>query len=391
MAWRIPRFFASESGQTSLETTQPSSFAFDLLRELRAEDRDKNVFFSPASIAVCLHMLLSGATGETREAMERVLGCAGLEPEAIRQSIENVRSALGCTGTNLQLEMANAVWCAQQVSIKPEYLERIRNQFDADISNVDFADPSVPDVINSWVAKKTHGKIEKIVQRIDPLSVLVAANAVYFKDAWAHKFERGATQELPFLVASGAAFPVPLMMQRDSYSYYQESGFQAVRLPFDTDRLAMYVFLPAKNSSLGQFVEKLHESAWEKWILGMERREGMVCFPRLKFETSYELESALRQLGMGAAMDPRASFDGICKPPPPVWIDKVRHRAFVEVTEEGTESAAVTVAMMTRSSMHSREKDRSFVMIVNRPFFFAIRDDQTSTVLFMGAVEDPRT
>ena len=97
MTWRIPRFFTGDSGQSSLETTQPSSFAFDLLRELRAEGRDKNVFFSPASITICLHMLLAGATGETREAMERVLDCAGLEAEAIRQNIENVRSALRLT------------------------------------------------------------------------------------------------------------------------------------------------------------------------------------------------------------------------------------------------------------------------------------------------------
>jgi serpin B len=390
MALRIPRFFIGDSKQTSLETTQPSSLAFDLLRELRAEDRGKNVFFSPASITICLHMLLAGATGETREAMERVLDCAGLEAEVIRQSIENVRSAFRCTGPSLQLEMANALWCAQQVSTKREYLERIRDQFGADISNVDFADPSIPDLINSWVSKKTHGKIGKMVQSFHPLTVLVAANAVYFKDAWAHKFEMRATEELPFFLASGSQVRVPLMSQRGTYSYHQESGFQAVRLPFDTDRLAMYVFLPAENSNLGKFVEKLYETEWDKWIRRMDRRKGMVCFPRFKFETSYELKTALQRLGMGAAMDADARFDGICTPPP-IWISQVLHRAFVEVNEVGAEAAAATVVVMVAKSMYSREKDRSFVMVVNRPFFFAIRDDQTGTVLFMGAVEDPRT
>jgi serine protease inhibitor len=62
-------------------------------------------------------------------------------------------------------------------------------------------------------------------------------------------------------------------------------------------------------------------------------------------------------------------------------IDLVKHKTFVEVNEEGTEAAAVTGVGMTRGIPDE--------MIVNRPFFLVIRDNQTGTILFMGSIVEP--
>ena len=86
-----------------------------------------------------------------------------------------------------------------------------------------------------------------------------------------------------------------------------------------------------------------------------------------------------------------ARFDDINPPPPEIWIAQILHRAFVEVNEEGTEAAAVTAATMPLSALRASKPPRTFEMIVDRPFFFAICDDQTNTILFMGSVEDPNS
>jgi serpin B len=103
---------------------------------------------------------------------------------------------------------------------------------------------------------------------------------------------------------------------------------------------------------------------------------------------SANLKATLDKLGMEIAFDPRrARFDTIVLPPPKIWISQVLHRAFVEVNEEGTEAAAVTDATMYFSS--EMPSPCTFEMIVDRPFFFAICDNHTKTILFMGSVEEP--
>jgi serpin B len=89
---------------------------------------------------------------------------------------------------------------------------------------------------------------------------------------------------------------------------------------------------------------------------------------------------------MADAFGPRADFSGICASEPHVCIDEVKHKTFVEVNEQGTEAAAVTSVGMLRASFVPQ---RTFSMIVDRPFFCTIRDTQTGALLFMGSIVDP--
>ena len=115
------------------------------------------------------------------------------------------------------------------------------------------------------------------------------------------------------------------------------------------------------------------------------KREGSVKIPRFKLEYETDLIPALSALGMGIAFTRQANFSGLSSIP--VQIDQVKHKTFVEVNEEGTEAAAVTsIGIRTTSVMIPTEP---FNMVVNRPFFCAIRDNQTGTILFMGAIAEP--
>jgi serpin B len=110
--------------------------------------------------------------------------------------------------------------------------------------------------------------------------------------------------------------------------------------------------------------------------------------PRFKLAYQATLNDALKALGMGIAFDGRrADFSGMTADGKPgASIDEVKHKAFVEVNEEGTEAAAVTSIGMVRLTMAPQ---RSFSMVVDRPFFCAIRDNQTGALLFMGTIVEP--
>ncbi len=366
-------------------------FAFRLFRQLAGKPKAENVFFSPASVMLCLCFLQDGATGETREAMAKVLEVASIEPKHLRPVIVALKSALHFEGPGLQLEAAISLWCSNRWTPRAEYVAGVREAYDAEVFTLDFGRTEAVVRINSWVSAKTLGKIGTILSSLDPLSSLVAINAIYFKDFWGEPFNRALTREEIFHTSEGRTLKVPLMSQYGSYSYHEESKFQAVRLPYNTARLAMYIFLPAKTSSLQEFRQSLNSAAWDKWTRSLETMEGHIRLPRFKLTYQAILNSALSQLGMGIAFDPqRARFDTINSPPPQIWIDRFLHRALVEVNEEGTEAAAVTAAIAVFSSEATyRKPPRTFEMIVDRPFFFAIRDDLTNTILFMGSVEEP--
>ena len=118
------------------------------------------------------------------------------------------------------------------------------------------------------------------------------------------------------------------------------------------------------------------------------RLEGGIVLPRFKVEYETLLNESLKALGMGIALDPsRADFGAMTREP--AFISQVKHKTFVEVNEEGTEAAAVTAIGLAMAAPPTEPVER-FDMVVDRPFFFAIRDNTTGTVLFMGAIVDPR-
>jgi serine protease inhibitor len=213
-------------------------------------------------------------------------------------------------------------------------------------------------------------------------------NAIYFKGNWAKQFDRRRTRDLPFTLPDGSQKQRPLMAQSGRFDYYAGQQFQAVSLPYGAGRASMYIFLPEQRSSLRAFRRELSHKSWDAWMRHFRQTEGMLALPRFKIQYEATLNDALKALGMAIAFDGRrADFGGMfADGKPNASIDEVKHKTFVEVNEEGTEAAAVTSIGMMRTSMMPQ---RSFNMVVDRPFFCAIRDNQTGALLFMGSIVDP--
>jgi len=377
--------FAPKTGLTRdlAKATSPSTrFAFKLYREIVRDAGTANVFFSPASVMLCLYLLREGATGDTQAAIDRVLEIAGFDADALQSTVAVLKSV---KAPGWELEIGNSVWCNQAYTLRSEYVAKVKKDYDAEVVALDFGDPEAIDQINAWCSGKTHGRIKGIADSLAPRALLLAINAVYFKDLWVTQFDPGQTREELFHTRDGRTVKAPLMSRHGSYAYYEESEFQAVGLAYQNSRLAMCVFLPAKTSSLQQFQQSLSSVAWDSWMKRWEPNEGQITLPRFKLASSAKLKVALDKLGMGAAFTPgQARFDAISPPPPAIWVDEVLHRAFVEVDEKGTEAAAITGA----DTLGLFEPPRPFEMIVDRPFFFAICD-HAGTIWFMGSVEEP--
>jgi serine protease inhibitor len=362
-------------------------FAFKLYREIIRRDSAKNVFVSPASVSLALAMTYNGAEGATREAMAEALELAGLERREVNQAgIELLRS-LEQNDSGVRLAIANSLWAKKGIAFDPDFLRRNQKYYRAQIEELDFADPRAAAVINGWVSDRTEGKIERIIDQVQAEAVLFLINAIYFKGDWTHKFDKRKTREDSFMLLDGREQQHPMMVQSGEFPYYETRDFQAIMLPYGDRRLSMTVFLPAENSSLAAFQERLDYEHWTEWKKQFRKKEGRIVLPRFKLEYEVSLNDPLKQLGMTLAFDPRrADFSAMC-PDARVNIDEVKHKTFVEVNEEGTEAAAVTGVTMTLTAFMPSQP---FSMVVDRPFFCMITDHKTGLVLFMGSIVEPR-
>ena len=364
-----------------------TSFGFKLFAEVAKQDAGKNVFISPASVGLALAMTYNGAVGETKLAMERALEIQGMNHAELNKAYAQLRQALESADPKVELNIANSLWARKGVTFNPDFIQRDKQFYGAEVTALDFGDPGAPATINSWVSDKTKGKINQIVDQIDAQSILFLINAIYFKGKWSIEFDKAKTKEDTFTTGAGQQKRVPTMHQSGKYNYYEAKNVQAVSLPYGDGRASMYIFLPT-GSSLDEFQKSLTAANWESWMKQFTQTDGSIAVPRFKVEYEIGLNDALKALGMGIAFDAnRADFSGIVQGSERAYISRVKHKTFAEVNEEGTEAAAVTSVEMRTTSARIQ---KTFQMVVDRPFFCAIRDNKTGTVLFVGSITDPK-
>ena len=362
-----------------------NQFGFELFNQVFNPTRRQNVFISPTSIAIALAMTYNGSNSETQKAMASTLHLTELSLQDINESYHKLQQNWQKADSPVQLSLANSLWVKEGVPFKHKFLKNNREYYSAQITNLNFTNPGAKNIINSWVKEETQGKIERIVNTIDPENILLLINAIYFKGNWANQFDKNLTKVQSFHLSDNFSKPHPLMSQTGKYRYYENEGFQAVSLPYEGNRLSMYIFLPREESNLATFSQQLTFQNWQQWMKQFRPTEGTVKIPRFQLEYDVILNRALATLGMGIAFESdRADFSEMTSHS--VFIDRLKHKTFVEVNEEGTEAAGVTSVGIGATSINLTQP---FAMIVNRPFFCAIRDDRTNAILFMGSIINP--
>ncbi|WP_367360248.1 serpin family protein [Syntrophus sp. (in: bacteria)] len=358
-----------------------TAFAGKLYAELRSTEG--NLFFSPFSISSAMGMTYAGARQNTAREMAEVLFFQ-MEPEQLPSAFRRLNCELAANACRAgqKLRIANGL-CLSGGDVSRDFKTLLKENFDAELFS------GGVDEINGWVREKTEGKIEKILEGLDPNSVCVLLNAVYFKGRWESRFRESDTRDAPFRVSPGHEVTVPFMFRKGDVSILRKPDFQAASIPYEGNTLSMVVLLPAEADGLGRLERRLTGENLEQWLEELDASpagETELYLPKFKLETGYDLVPPCKALGMKDAFDAsgRADFRGMGWRKGELWISQIKHRAFVEVNEEGTEAAAATaVAMVTKAIRESP------VFRADHPFLFLIRDNRTGTILFLGRIVNP--
>lgn len=348
-----------------------TGFAISFLKNVNAvTPKDENVVVSPYSAAVALSMLAEGAQGQTRVEFDNALGGVLYKAED-----------LGSNDT-IVVKSANSVWIDDNFSPRNRYVNLLQKDFDAFLDVLNFADPATVKAINNWCSENTNGKITEILNRLDSGNVMVLINALYFNAPWEDEFDPDMTSEQTFYGVTKES-RVKLMGRKGYYLYAEHNGFQMIQLPYQGLKYAMYVILPPKGADIDKMLPKLDEQMYHSAMDMLQQQEVRFFLPRFKAETSMLLNKPLQNMGIKTAFTSAADFSGIAEMGPLV-LDQVKQKCYIDVSEKGTEAAAVTSVQIRLTS--ARPVVKLPVMRVDRPFMFVIADGENRNILFAGKI-----
>jgi serpin B len=333
-------------------------------------------------------MACLGASGETREELTRVLGTDRFPGGELQARYADLLQTLRFSAQEQELQIANSVWVNDSHRLLPEYERSVRDCLEAEATSVPFSDAQSVKRINHWVNDKTNGKIGWILNSLSEEQRLILINCVYFKGLWDEPFEKARTKDKKFHAVDGDR-QRPFMHMRSGFAYLEDSDCQAVCLKYGGfSALEMWIFLPSQKVGLQNFLDSLKPSFSASVQNKSQERPGTLALPRFKMECSNKLISGLRAAGIKRAFDPvRAEFDGAVAESEPLYISDVNQKAYLEVSEEGTEAAATTyIETMPTMAFMPEKPPKPFEMIVDRPFFVAVGDRSSGLLLFTASV-----
>ena len=340
-------------------STLGGDFDFDVFKALRSR---QSICVSPFSLGAVLSMAAEGANGPTADQMWKVLG-----------------KDYSSVPENKTVKVANSVWLNKQVTLYQDYKKTVQNKYSSEVYNKDFGQRSFIGDVNRWCSRNTNGKIPSILDSVEPDMQRLLLHAVYFYDKWESPFTR--TDKAPFTCLDGTVQQVDMMHQTSSLRYGQNDFFQILELPYESGDMDMYILLPRPGVAFDDALAALSSSRWEGWRRELRSVRVRVSMPKFKLECEMDFTGLLQDLGMKLAFSNSADFSLMSSTP--LEIGFVKQKTYIDVDEEGTEAAAVTgLGMRTTSVAPSNIID----FTADRPFFYIIRSDSTSDILFLGQV-----
>lgn len=361
-----------------------NSFGLNLARTVIASDQNSNIMISPASVAIALGMTYNGAESTTMDAFKEVLNYEDLSRQEVNEITRELIEVLLSNSNGNLVEIANSIWSQEGFPVKQDFINLNTNYFDAEVKELDFKKAGALSTINKWVSEKTNNKIDEILTRIDPATMMILINAIYFKCLWEVEFNPEDTQKAPFYNEDGTQFgQVDMMRLESTFNVAYGENFRAIELPYKNKKFSMFLFLPDEGKSVKGLVENLDAATWKNWIESFQEISSYeIELPRFEFEFSRSLKEDLKALGLEEAFSDEADFSGISEIP--LRISDVIHKTYIKLDEKGTEAAAVTAVTMELTSIGPGK-----LLRFDRPFLFAITENSSKSILFMGKVSKP--
>ena len=373
--------FGQVSAPTSRQSKMPDNnndFACKLFRTINKQKKGSTIV-SPISVSYVLGMLNEGADGETRRQITDVLGL-GDSVQEINEYFKKMMGDAQSVDPSVKLKNANCIYCKLGKSINPKYKADMQNYYDANVEAINFNSSNIVNKINNWSKTHTDGMIPELVtkEELNPLAVMYLLNAVYFKASWTDQFDPRSTRDIDFITHEGKTVKRPMMHRRGIVAYGKNDLCKMLCLPYGNKAYSMVVLLPNEGKTTDDIIRNLSAQKVKEWQSQMRTEDVNILIPRFTTESETHLEAILSSMGMPRAFRDDAEFPNMIQKEG-LSVSMMKQKAKIEVNEDGTEAAAVTIAEMISFGVHDYEYFHA-----TRPFVYYIMEKSTGAIYFMG-------
>jgi len=359
-----------------------NEFAWKFFKEV-SKGEQQDVFVSPLSVTYALGMLSNGAVGDTQKEILEGLEFRSGKVQAINSLCHQLMMEAPKLDKSTKVSMANAVVVNKKIQLQPTFQNVVKKQYDALVASKDFGSPATLSFINQWASDHTQGMVPKILERINPDGVSYLLNALYFKGIWYRQFDKKRTQQESFTQADGKKLSVKMMHQKERFFAAENDNYQTVVLPYGNGSYEMVVLLPREGKDLSSLLQTMDAKKWKDNLKNTYSSEVDLKLPRFTSAYSRELNDVLKLLGMNTMFD-RGKADLTKMSVAKAFVSMVLQKAKIEVDEEGSKAAAVTVVETGETAL---PPSKPIMFHANRPFMYAIVEHSTGTIFFMGTYQ----
>ncbi|MFC2138062.1 serpin family protein, partial [Bacteroidota bacterium] len=278
------------------------------------------------------------------------------------------------------------IWYKQEYTVNDSFKDIIENSYYGGINPINTSDPASKDIINSWVEEKTNDKIKNLVKEVNPADVMFLVNAIYFNAVWKYEFNKELTFDGSFKKEDGSFIDCKYMdMGEVDLNTYNNSEMVLVEIPYGNGDFNMCIILPLKDNKVDDILENLNSDTLDFFISNANISSINLLMPKFKIEYEQKLNDVLISMGMPKAFSMSAEFPNLFENiEEGLFIDRVNHKTFIEVDEEGTEAAAATVVVVAEFSAITEN-----IIRLDKPFIYLIREKTTGVILFAGKLMEP--
>lgn len=387
-------FFSKRTFSQSINELSRSTnrFAFSLYEKV-IEKKNSNIFFSPIGLSTAFAQVYIGSKNKTKDEIANLFGFNNSLVEFPNEFLVFSNQLFSPeANSTIELLNANSVWVNNKFELKPEFAKSLKDNFNSKVFTLDVSKPSeCADQVNAWVKNSTSDKINTIIseKNIEPETVFLLLNSLYFKSKWLNTFDEKNTREDMFSVSASEKVKTQMMNTQGDYNYSKYYNYDALQIPYTTNNYSMLILLPKDVSGIYELEQNLDSIDIDFILSDLKKNSINISLPKFKLEYEVNvLKEMLTKLGIKQAFEKsKAEFSGIIKEVPGLnfYISDVLQKTFVEVNEEGTEAVAIT--MISHNFRGGRPDPKIFR--VDHPFLFFIVEESTKCILFMGKCVNP--
>ena len=379
-------YFQLLSQNIDMTVNGNSEFASKLYEQVKQEP--VNIIYSPFSISSALAMTYAGARGETLNQISKAMSFSKNQDE-LHQNFNLLNNQITKSEIKgIDIQLANSIWIEESFKVSEDFLNINKSYYNAGIIPAQFyIDPENSRLkINNWVEKHTNNKITDLLPdgSIHQSTIMVLVNAIYFNNSWKKPFDKKLNTEGVFYVFKTCQTQATFMNNSINSGYYEDNKLSIVEIPYVDEQQSMFIFLPKEKYGIKDLEKIFIDNTYSDYFDKMTPKRVELTIPKFKTEATYNLKEQLSNLGMPIAFTGNADFSGISKDEK-LFIDKVIHKAYIDVNEEGTEAAAATAVTMRKTSVLLENA----VFKADHPFIYIIKDNETNTILFVGRLMNP--